>query len=87
MYDIYLGDISEKETIFINEIAPPLDVDPPTSPINLTAKRLDTRVFDLLSNGAKEFINQNVASIEENFNGLIDISSMKYLEKYDCYNN
>ena len=24
----------------------PFDVDPPTSPINLTAKRLDTRVFD-----------------------------------------
>lgn len=46
MYDIYLGEISEKESIFINEIAPPLDVDPPTSPINLTAKRLDTRVFD-----------------------------------------
>ena len=53
--------------------------------INTDTILSDTRVFDLLSNGAKEFINQNVASIEENFNGLIDISSMKYLEKYDCY--
>tara|TARA_B100000674_G_scaffold490477_1_gene506398 strand:+ start:72 stop:1733 length:1662 start_codon:yes stop_codon:yes gene_type:complete len=53
--------------------------------INTDTILSDTRVFNLLSDDAKEFINQNVASIEETFNGLIDISSMKYLEKYDCY--
>ena len=53
--------------------------------INTDTILSDTRVFDLLSNGAKEFINQNVASIEETFNAQIDISSMKYKETYDCY--
>tara|TARA_B100001057_G_C22805026_1_gene933045 strand:+ start:51 stop:1700 length:1650 start_codon:yes stop_codon:yes gene_type:complete len=53
--------------------------------INTDTILSDTRVFDLLSNDAKEFINQNVASIEETFNGQIDISSMKYKQTYDCY--
>ena len=53
--------------------------------INTDTILSDTRVFDLLSNDAKEFINQNVASIEETFNGQIDVSSMKYKQTYDCY--
>lgn len=53
--------------------------------INTDTILSDTRVFNLLSNDAKEFINQNVTSIEETFNGQIDISSMKYKQTYDCY--
>ena len=47
LHDLYLGKTSERETIFIEELSPPIDIIPPIPANYLTAKRLNARTFEL----------------------------------------
>ena len=47
LHDLYLGKTSERETIFIEELSPPVDIIPPIPANYLTAKRLNARTFEL----------------------------------------
>ena len=46
LHEVYFGNTSDKESIFIHEVAPPVDSIPPSPPNSLSAKRLNTRIFE-----------------------------------------